>query len=185
MLIFDDADLDRTVATCVIGKTRNAGQVCTSPTRFLVQDEIHDAFVARFAKALNTLQVGPGLDSANQMGALANSRRLSAMESMVADTLLEGGQLKTGGKRIGERGNFFQPTLISEVPLSTTRHTAWPLICSHSLPPLLPRSARNYKLGALASTRLPYLPLKHHLAASKTAATATKAAPKDLKVSST
>jgi succinate-semialdehyde dehydrogenase/glutarate-semialdehyde dehydrogenase len=118
VLIFDDADLDRTVATCVIGKTRNAGQVCTSPTRFLVQDGIHDAFVASFSKALNTLQVGPGLDSANQMGALANSRRLSAMESMVADTLFEGGQLKTGGKRIGERGNFFQPTLISEVPLS-------------------------------------------------------------------
>lgn len=118
VLIFDDADLERTVATCVMGKTRNAGQVCTSPTRFLVQRGIHDRFVAAFAKSLDNLLVGNGTDASSQMGALANRRRLAAMEELVADAAGAGARVAAGGKRGGEQGYFYRPTLLVNVPAS-------------------------------------------------------------------
>ncbi|WP_246129348.1 NAD-dependent succinate-semialdehyde dehydrogenase [Verticiella sediminum] len=116
VLVFDDADLDRTVATCIQGKSRNAGQVCTSPTRFIVQQGIHDEFVRRYGEAMEQLAVGPGLDPANQMGALANTRRLQAMEELVGDALAQGGRLVAGGRRTQPRGNFWPLSLIADVP---------------------------------------------------------------------
>ncbi|WP_036594764.1 NAD-dependent succinate-semialdehyde dehydrogenase [Ottowia thiooxydans] len=116
VLIFDDADLDRTVATCVQGKTRNTGQVCTSPTRFLVQRGIHDRFVAAYAQALDALKVGDGTDASSQMGPLANRRRLSAMEELVADAVSAGARVAAGGQRCADHGNFFRPTLLADVP---------------------------------------------------------------------
>jgi len=114
VLVLDDADLDRTVATCLLGKTRNAGQVCTSPTRFIVQDRIFDAFVARFGEAMDRLVVGPGLDPSSQMGALANARRLDAIGAMVENAVAAGGRLVAGGRRVGREGHLFRPTLIAE-----------------------------------------------------------------------
>lgn len=116
VLIFDDADLDRTVATCLVGKTRNAGQVCTSPTRFIVQDGIHDAFVQRYAAAMDGLVVGNGLEATSQMGPLANSRRLQAMEELLGDALAKGARLMAGGKRAHPSGNFWRPTLVADIP---------------------------------------------------------------------
>lgn len=113
VLVFDDADLEKAVATCIIGKTRNAGQVCTSPTRFLVQEGIFDAFVERFAAAMDKMVVGPGLDAASQMGALANTRRLEAMGNLVEDAAACGARVLAGGKRQGDRGSFFRPTLLA------------------------------------------------------------------------
>lgn len=116
VLIFDDADLDRAVATCLLGKTRNAGQVCTSPTRFYVQQGIHDRFVAAFAKALSSVVVGDGSDASSQMGPLANGRRLAAMGELVEEAVSAGANVATGGQRVGTRGSFFQPTLLVDVP---------------------------------------------------------------------
>lgn len=116
VLVFDDADLDRTVATCIQGKSRNAGQVCTSPTRFIVQASIHDEFVRRYGEAMDRLVVGPGLDPANQMGALANVRRLEAMEELVEDAVAQGGRLVAGGRRARSQGNFWPLTLVADVP---------------------------------------------------------------------
>jgi succinate-semialdehyde dehydrogenase/glutarate-semialdehyde dehydrogenase len=116
VLIFDDADLERTVATCVQGKSRNAGQVCTSPTRFMVQEGIHDAFVSRYGQALDALKVGPGLDASHQMGALANVRRVDAIEALVADAVAGGGRVVAGGQRMGGQGYFFRPTLVVDTP---------------------------------------------------------------------
>ncbi|MGB3070763.1 MAG: NAD-dependent succinate-semialdehyde dehydrogenase [Ottowia sp.] len=118
VLIFDDADLDRTVATCVLGKTRNSGQVCTSPTRFLVQRGIHDRFISALGKAFDALVVGDGTHASSQMGSLANRRRLAAMEELVADAAGAGARVVAGGKRSAERGNFYRPTLVAEVPAS-------------------------------------------------------------------
>lgn len=118
VLVFDDADLDRTIATCIQGKTRNAGQVCTSPTRFIVQDGIHDAFVRRYAEAMDQVVVGSGLDPASQMGALANPRRMEAMEELTADAVAQGGRLLAGGSKVQPQGNFWRPTLIADVPAS-------------------------------------------------------------------
>lgn len=117
VLIFDDADLDRTVATCIQGKTRNAGQVCTSPTRFIVQEGIHDAFIQRYARAMDGLVVGNGLDATSQMGPLANHRRVEAMEELLDDALTQGGRLAAGGAKTHAAGNFWRPTLVADVPV--------------------------------------------------------------------
>jgi succinate-semialdehyde dehydrogenase/glutarate-semialdehyde dehydrogenase len=116
VIIFDDADLDRTVETLAVAKCRNAGQVCVSPTRFYVQDAVHDRFVAAYAARLSAMTVGSGLDAGNHMGPLANPRRLEAMDTLMADALRHGATVRAGGERIGNEGFFFRPTVLADVP---------------------------------------------------------------------
>ena len=116
VIVFADADLDKAVATLVMGKYRNAGQICIAPTRFYVHDSIHDAFVEKFVAAAGRLKLGNGLDRATTMGPLANPRRLTAMHDMIADASSAGARIATGGAAVGGAGNFWQPTLLAEVP---------------------------------------------------------------------
>jgi succinate-semialdehyde dehydrogenase / glutarate-semialdehyde dehydrogenase len=117
VLIFDDCDLDKAIALSSTTKFRNAGQVCISPTRFYVQEGIYDRFVAGFAEATKKVKVGNGLDTATIMGPLANDRRPPAIEKLVKDATAKGARLLTGGER-GEGGNFYQPTVLADVPMS-------------------------------------------------------------------
>jgi succinate-semialdehyde dehydrogenase/glutarate-semialdehyde dehydrogenase len=116
VIVFDDADVEIAAKTMVGSKFRNAGQVCVSPTRFLVQEGVYNKFVEKFVDATKALKVGNGLDASSQMGSLANPRRSSAMEMNVEDAAKHGGKVRTGGHRIGKEGNFFEPTVITEVP---------------------------------------------------------------------
>lgn len=116
VLVFDDCDLEATLDKVVWQKFRNAGQVCISPTRFHVQEGIYDAFVKGFAERTNKVRVGNGLDTDTQMGPLANARRAPALEAMVADAQAKGARVIAGGEA-GDRGYFFQPTAIADVPL--------------------------------------------------------------------
>ncbi|MES2536924.1 MAG: NAD-dependent succinate-semialdehyde dehydrogenase [Pseudomonadota bacterium] len=150
-LIFEDADLDRAVATCLQGKTRNAGQVCTSPTRFLVHEAIHDEFVARFAKALNDVVIGDGLSSASQMGPLANGRRVDAMEQLVSDATAAGGKLFAGGMRQGDSGNFFRPTIVLGTPID-----AGPMCIEPFGPVALVSRFSRIEEAIAEANRLPY-----------------------------
>ncbi|MEQ1650037.1 MAG: NAD-dependent succinate-semialdehyde dehydrogenase [Hyphomicrobiaceae bacterium] len=116
VMIFDDIDADH-VATVLHGmKTRNAGQVCVSPTRFFVQDKVYDKFVGKFTDLMKATKVGDGLDPTTKMGPLANPRRIAAMESFMQDAQEKGAKVATGGKRIGNQGNFFEPTVLTDVP---------------------------------------------------------------------
>jgi len=117
VLIFDDADLDTALNAVVPHKYRNAGQVCVSPTRFIVQENIYERFLAGFTERAAALRVGNGLEDGVQMGPMANARRPEAMESLIADARRAGAKLHTGGERIGNRGFFFAPTVLSEIPL--------------------------------------------------------------------
>jgi succinate-semialdehyde dehydrogenase / glutarate-semialdehyde dehydrogenase len=116
-IIFDDADITAASKMTAGAKYRNAGQVCISPTRFLVQEKVYDEFVDRFVESSKAVKVGDGLDSATRMGPLANPRRITAMETLVADAVQKGANLRTGGNRIGNKGNFFEPTVLTDVPL--------------------------------------------------------------------
>ncbi|MCV9936911.1 NAD-dependent succinate-semialdehyde dehydrogenase [Boseaceae bacterium BT-24-1] len=116
VIILDDADIDAAAALSAIGKTRNAGQVCTSPTRFYVQRQAHDRFVERFGQALSRIVLGDGLDPQTEMGPLANARRLDAMERLVTDAARHQAEIVTGGESGGERGFFWRPTLLANVP---------------------------------------------------------------------
>ena len=115
VIILADADIDSAVAAAVGGKTRNAGQVCTSPTRFYVADKIYGDFVDAFSASLSALKVGKGRDDGVQMGPLANERRLRAAENFVQDAVETGARIAAGGQRLGNRGYFFQPTLLADV----------------------------------------------------------------------
>jgi succinate-semialdehyde dehydrogenase/glutarate-semialdehyde dehydrogenase len=118
VLVFDDVEADQ-VATLLNGmKTRNAGQVCVSPTRFFVQEKVYDKFVSKFTDLYSSNKVGDGLDPTSTMGPLANPRRVNAMETLVRDAQEKGAKVATGGKRIGNQGNFFEPTVLTDVPES-------------------------------------------------------------------
>jgi succinate-semialdehyde dehydrogenase/glutarate-semialdehyde dehydrogenase len=114
VIVSKHADFERAVAMCAGTKFRNAGQVCVSPTRFLVAREIYDNFVAEFAARTAKLKVGdPGADESVDMGPLAHARRVAAMEQVVADAGGNRGEVVTGGKAIAGRGFFFEPTVIA------------------------------------------------------------------------
>ncbi|MEM7748815.1 MAG: NAD-dependent succinate-semialdehyde dehydrogenase [Pseudomonadota bacterium] len=115
-IVFNDADVERATKVLAAAKFRNAGQVCVSPTRFLVQDAAYDQFVSRFVELSKEVKVGDGLEAGIQMGPMANERRIDAMESMIADAEQHGAKIETGGKRIGNKGNFFEPTVLTNVP---------------------------------------------------------------------
>ena len=115
-VVFADADVPRASKLLSGFKFRNAGQVCTSPTRLLVERPALAAFVEPFVAYARKLQVGHGLDAATRMGPLANARRLHAMEALVADARGRGATVLCGGERLGTAGNFFAPTVLVDVP---------------------------------------------------------------------
>ena len=115
VIVAEDCDVDRAARIAASAKFRNAGQVCISPTRFLVANAVRGRFVAGFAHAAQALQVGPGLQAGTTMGPLANPRRLVALEALTGDALERGATLVAGGQRIGSAGNFFAPTLLDNV----------------------------------------------------------------------
>jgi len=118
VIVFDDVDFDRAIDLLVVGKSRNCGQVCVSPTRFYVQDGIFDRFVRQFSERASQLKVGNGLDVSSQMGPMANPRRIHAMAQFVDDAVAAGAELKTGGERLGGEGFFWRPTVLANVPES-------------------------------------------------------------------
>ena len=117
VIVFDDADLDRTVEMLATAKMRNTGQVCVSPTRFYVQEGIYDRFVTAFTERTRKVNVGDGLLETSHMGPMANPRRPAAIEKFVEDARSHGAKVHTGGERHGKEGLFFQPTVLSNVPL--------------------------------------------------------------------
>ena len=118
VMVFDDADADGAATLMAAMKYRNAGQVCVSPTRFFVQEKAYDKFVSKFIDLAKAVKVGDGFDPASKMGPLANPRRVNAMESIVLDAREKGAKVETGGERIGNAGNFFEPTVLTGVPQS-------------------------------------------------------------------
>ncbi len=114
-IVFDDADVELAAKTLAAAKFRNAGQVCVSPTRFLVQQKLYDTFVDRFVAIAAGLKVGDGMDKDTQMGPLAHDRRVPWVEGLVADARQKGAEVRTGGERIGNKGYFYQPTVLTGV----------------------------------------------------------------------
>ncbi len=112
-IVFDDADLDLAAKTLAAAKFRNAGQVCVSPTRFLVQEAMYEPFVDKFVAAAKAIKVGNGMDEGTQMGPLVHDRRIPWVDGLMADARLHGGEVRTGGERIGNKGYFYQPTVVT------------------------------------------------------------------------
>ena len=116
VVVFADADPEKSADTIAAYKYRNAGQVCISPTRFYVQEPVYSRFLARFTEYAKSLKLGDGLEKGVTMGPLANSRRIDAMDKFVNDAKDRGGKIVTGGKRRGNQGYFYEPTVITDLP---------------------------------------------------------------------
>ncbi len=116
VIVFDDVDAEKVAAAAAVGKFRNAGQVCISPTRFFVHDKVYDRFVEKFASIAKDMKVGNGLDKDTQMGPMANARRVEAMEKLVGDAVQRGARVAAGGQRLGNQGYFYAPTILADVP---------------------------------------------------------------------
>jgi len=116
VIVCEDTDVEAAAITSAVRKMRNAGQVCTSPTRFFVHDSIFEQFLDVFTKRAEATVVGNGMEPGVEMGPLANDRRVAALSSMVADARDAGADVTTGGNKIDSPGYFFEPTVLANVP---------------------------------------------------------------------
>jgi succinate-semialdehyde dehydrogenase/glutarate-semialdehyde dehydrogenase len=117
-IVFDDADLDAAVEGAMISKFRNMGQTCVCANRLYAQEGIYDAFVEKLAAKVNAMKVGPGTEAGISHGPLINQASIAKVEEHIEDALKHGAKLVSGGKRHELGGNFFQPTVLSNVPTS-------------------------------------------------------------------
>jgi succinate-semialdehyde dehydrogenase/glutarate-semialdehyde dehydrogenase len=115
VMVFEDADIEKAAQIAVAGKYRNAGQVCVSPTRFLVQKSVHGKFVDAFVSAVDNLKVGDGMDEGTTMGPLIADRRIDVMDGLVNDAVAQGANLVRGGSRLNREGSFYAPTVLDNV----------------------------------------------------------------------
>ena len=118
MMVFDDFDAEKAAEIAAGSKFRNAGQVCVSPTRILVQESVQDKFVDSFVKRVEAMNVTNGLDDGANMGPLVGERRLDVMDQFVNDATSNGAELRTGGNRLNKPGFFYAPTVLNNVPKS-------------------------------------------------------------------
>ncbi|MDQ2803764.1 MAG: NAD-dependent succinate-semialdehyde dehydrogenase, partial [Pseudomonadota bacterium] len=115
-LVFDDADLDAAVQGAMASKFRNTGQTCVCANRILVQDGVFDAFAGKLRAAVEALKVGPGTEDGVTQGPLINADAIAKVEEHVSDATGRGARIVTGGKRHARGGNFYEPTILADVP---------------------------------------------------------------------
>lgn len=154
VLIFDDADLEKALDLLVPHKFRNSGQVCISPTRFHVQEGVYERFAREFAARAAKIRVGDGMQAGNQMGPMANPRRPDAIEAFVGNAVESGARIATGGERGGgssEKGFFFRPTVLTDVPLTARVMNEEPFG-----PIALMRPFKTFDDAVEQANRLPY-----------------------------
>lgn len=118
VIIAEDADVELAVRASMAAKFRNAGQVCVSPTRFLVHESIVREFSEAAARAANALKVGNGMNADTQMGPLVNARRVEAMAELTQDAIASGARVIAGGDGGTDVGSFWRPTVLANVPRS-------------------------------------------------------------------
>jgi succinate-semialdehyde dehydrogenase/glutarate-semialdehyde dehydrogenase len=114
--VFDDADLDAAVQGAMASKYRNTGQTCVCANRILVQDGVYDAFAQKLKAAVEALKVGEGMEPGVTQGPLINADAVAKVEEHVADAKAKGATVVTGGKRHARGGNFYEPTVLANVP---------------------------------------------------------------------
>lgn len=120
VIIFKDADIDKALTELIAFKFRNAGQVCISPTRVLIEKEIYEDVVEKIAQRVRQLKVGNGLDEGIDIGPVIHSKAYANLKKIVDDAVQQGAQLVCGGEQMQGKGYFFSPTVLKDVPLSAS-----------------------------------------------------------------
>jgi succinate-semialdehyde dehydrogenase/glutarate-semialdehyde dehydrogenase len=116
VIVCEDTDVQAAALTGAVRKMRNAGQVCTSPTRFFVHESIFDEYTETFVRRAAQTVVGNGVEPGVEMGPLANHRRIEALTALVDDAREQGAEVRTGGSKLDRKGYFFEPTVLVNVP---------------------------------------------------------------------
>ena len=115
-IVFDDADLDAAVDGAMLAKMRNIGEACTAANRFHVQAGIAEEFTARLAERMSGLKLGRGTEEGVDVGPLVDAKQRDKVDELVRDAIDRGARVVTGGERVGERGYFYAPTVLADVP---------------------------------------------------------------------
>ena len=116
VIVCADTDPVKAAKTAVRAKILNAGQVCTSPSRFLVDRRVYDAFTEAFIDAMAAVKVGNGLDEGVQMGPMVSERRRSGVHKLIEDARRKGAKVALGGEVPAGKGYFYPPTVLVDVP---------------------------------------------------------------------
>jgi len=129
-IVFEDADIDAAVIGAMSSKFRNSGQTCVCANRFYVHKKVQDIFVEKFAKAVASIKVGNGMEAGVTQGPLIENAALEKVERHISDALSKGAKVVAGGKISAQGGNFYEPTILSNVNnqmLITTEETFGPV----------------------------------------------------------
>jgi succinate-semialdehyde dehydrogenase/glutarate-semialdehyde dehydrogenase len=117
-LVFQDADLDRAVAGAMVAKMRNIGEACTAANRFIVHESVAKEFAGQLAEKMGAMKIGAGIDDGVQVGPLIDRAAVEKVTELVADATDSGARVLTGGKTVGDKGYFYAPTVLTDVPAS-------------------------------------------------------------------
>jgi succinate-semialdehyde dehydrogenase/glutarate-semialdehyde dehydrogenase len=121
-IVMPSADLDVAVETAVRARCVNSGQSCIAAKRFIIADEIYDAFESRFVKGMEAVRVGDPMKEGTEIGPLATARALDLLEAQVKAALRVGARVLTGGERMLGEGNYFEPTVLAGVPRTSAAY---------------------------------------------------------------
>lgn len=114
-VVLDDADLERAVKIGVQARLNNAGQVCTAAKRFILHENIADAFLTKFSEAFRQVKIGDPLDESTTLGPLSSKDALDTLSKQVDEAVKNGAKLHLGGKAVAREGNFFEPTILTGI----------------------------------------------------------------------
>jgi succinate-semialdehyde dehydrogenase / glutarate-semialdehyde dehydrogenase len=115
-LVFEDADLDAAVEGAMLAKMRNVGEACTAANRFHVHESLADEFARRMTERMAALKVGRGTDPDTDVGPMIDAAQRAKVSELVDDAKQRGARLLLGGEPVGERGYFYAPTVLADVP---------------------------------------------------------------------
>ncbi len=115
-IVMPSADLDRAVETAVQARVINNGQSCIAAKRFIVDERIAAQFEQKFVQRMASLKVGDPMDPATDVGPLATPDVLRGLQEQVDKTVEMGARVLCGGKRMNRQGNFFEPTVLANIP---------------------------------------------------------------------
>jgi succinate-semialdehyde dehydrogenase/glutarate-semialdehyde dehydrogenase len=129
-IVMPSADLDKAVETAMKARTLNNGQSCIAAKRFIVAGEIYDEFVAKFVKAMQSLRIGDPMDETTDIGPLATPQIVDDLADQVRRAIDSGARVLTGGHKLEQPGNFFEPTVIDRLDPS------FPVSCEETFGPV-------------------------------------------------
>ncbi|EHO7029810.1 aldehyde dehydrogenase family protein, partial [Salmonella enterica subsp. enterica serovar Kentucky] len=114
-VVLDDADLEKAVKIGVQARLTNAGQVCTAAKRFILHEKIADQFLSQFTEAFRKVKVGDQMDASTELGPLSSKDALDTLTRQVEEAVKNGATLHVGGKPLESKGNFFEPTILTNI----------------------------------------------------------------------